>query len=110
MATLCVAIFLFSYVDATMFWHGHSASGSWVFHSHIAGPSHRNVPFEKAHTSAEMLLIQALNLASFTEDVIPACDTAPFRVTVETVLTVPESASFVLSDGPVILRGPPVLV
>ena len=110
MATLCIAIFLFSYVNATMFWHGHSVSGYWFFHSHIAGPSHRTVPFENAHTSAELLLIQTLNLASFTEDVIPACDTAPFLVTVETVMTAPESVSFVLPDSPVILRGPPALV
>ena len=63
MATLCIAIFLFSYVNATMFWHGHSGSGYWVFHSHIASAAHRTAPSENPHNSAELQLIQISNQA-----------------------------------------------
>lgn len=110
MATLCIAIFLFSYVNATMFWHGHSAAGYWYFHSHIAGETHRNAPVEKAHNSAELLLIQTLNQANFTEKVIPACDIVPFRTVREIIQTVPEQTSGFQPDGHIVLRGPPELV
>jgi len=110
MATLCIGIFLFSYVNATMFWHGHSSSGYWYFHSHISGAAHRSAPADTAHTTAELLLIQTLNLTSFTDDVIPACDLVPFRQLSETVLTTWISYSGIVEDGHVVLRGPPALV
>lgn len=105
-----MAIFLFSYVNATMFWHGHSGSGYWVFHSHIAGPSHRSAPVETAHTASEWLLIQLVDQSSFTDDVIPVCDVAPKDMLVETVQTEPASCSVTPSYGRIVLRGPPALV
>ncbi len=110
MTVLCMAIFLFSYVNATMFWHGHSGSGYWVFHSHIAGSSHRSAPAEAAHNAAELLLIQAVDQSSFTEEVIPVCDVAPQDMLVETVQTEPASCSGTPSYGRIVLRGPPALV
>ena len=110
MTVLCMVIFLFSYVNATMFWHGHSGSGYWVFHSHISGSSHRSAPVEAAHTSAELLLIQAVDQSSFTEDVIPVCDLAPQGMMMETVQTEPASTSGISSFWHIVLRGPPALV
>lgn len=110
MSSLCIALFLFSCVNATMFWHGHSTAGYWVFHSHIADSAHRSAPLEDSHNTAELLLIQAVNQASFTEDVIPACDLEPLREIVEIVATQPTSFSAFLSSETPALRGPPALV
>ena len=110
MTVLCMAIFLFSYVNATMFWHGHSGSGYWVFHSHIAGPSHRSAPVETAHTASEWLLIQLVDQSSFTDDVIPVCDVAPKDLRVETVLTELAFHAGIPAFSRVSLRGPPALV
>ena len=107
---LCIAVFLFSYVNATMFWHGHNVSGYWFFHSHIASAFHRSAPTENSHTSAELLLIQALNQASYTEEAVFSCDLEPFRVIIETILTEPGPSSGVLFSDHVSLRGPPALV
>ncbi len=110
MSSLCIALFLFSYVNATMFWHGHSSPGCWVFHSHIAGATHRSAPVENPHNAAELLLIQAVNQVSFTEDVIPSCDLIPIWVVLDTVQSEPVSFDEILSSGPTVLRGPPALV
>ena len=107
---LCIAIFLFSYVNATMFWHGHSGSGYWIFHSHIANTAHRTTPAENPHNTAELLLIQAMNQASLTEDVIPVCGLEPLRILEETLSTEPASLVVFRSPGTLVLRGPPALV
>ena len=107
MTVLCIAIFLFSYVNATMFWHGHSGA---VYHSHLSSAAHRSAPASNPHTTAELLLIQAASQASCTDDVIPASALEPQRVLVETVLTEPVSSSVFLSPGTSVLRGPPALV
>ena len=110
MTMLCIAVFLFSYVNATMFWHGHSGAGYWVFHSHIASAAHRTSSTENPHNTAELLLIQTMNQTSFTEDVILSCDLEPLRVIVETVQTEPISCAGILPYDHVVLRGPPALV
>ena len=110
MTMLCIAVFLFSYVNATMFWHGHSGAGYWVFHSHIASATHRTSPAENPHNTAELLLIQTMNQTSFTEDEILSCDLEPLRVIVETVQTEPISCAGILPYDRVVLRGPPALV
>lgn len=106
----CIAVFLFSYVNTTMFWHGHAGSGYWVFHSHIAGAAHRTAPVEKAHSTAEWLLIQSLDQVSVTDDVFPSIELAPFRVWMGTVWTGTVSPSGIQGAGSVALRGPPSLV
>ena len=86
MASLCVVIFLFSYANATMFWHGHMITVHyWIYHSHIAGKAHRSAPLDKAHTSAELQLIQTVDQISVTDDVISDCEVVPYRNVVETV-------------------------
>ena len=107
---LCIAVFLFSYVNATMFWHGHSGSGYWIFHSHIANAAHRTTPAENPHNATELLQIQAVNQASFTEDVILDCGLEPLCMLEETVSTEPVSFVVFLSPGTLVLRGPPALV
>ncbi len=110
MTVLCMVIFLFSYVNSTMFWHGHSGSGYWIFHSHISGSSHRSAPVEAAHTSTELLLIQAVDQSSLTDDVFPVCDLTPQDMMMETVQTEPASTSGISSFWHIVLRGPPALV
>ncbi len=110
MTMLCIAIFLFSYVNATMFWHGHSGSGYWVFHSHIASAAHRTAPSENPHNSAELQLIQISNQASYTEEVIACCDLEPVRMLMETVQTEPTVFAGIQSSVHIVLRGPPALV
>ena len=110
MATLYIAIFLFSYANSTMFWHVHMvANHYWIFHSHIAGSTHRSAPIEKAHTSEELLLIQSLNQVSLTDDVISYCEIEPFCELVETIITVPEYTCNVHYYERIVLRGPPSL-
>ncbi len=110
MTMLCIAVFLFNYVNATMFWHGHSEAGYWVFHSHIASASHRAVPSENPHNAAELLLIEAADQASFTDEVMPACDLEPLRIILGTVQTQPESGTGICPHDLSLLRGPPALV
>jgi len=110
MSMLCIVVFLFSYVNITMFWHGHSGSGYRIFHSHVAGAAHRAAPVEKAHTPEEWLLIQSLDLVSLTDDVLPVIELAPFRLRLETLRTEAESFSGFQGLGAVALRGPPALV
>ena len=107
---LCIAVFLFSYVNATMFWHGHSGAGYWVFHSHIANAAHRTAPAENPHNATELLQIQAVNQVSFTEDVILSCDLELVCGRVETVQTEPVSCVGILTYDHIVLRGPPALV
>lgn len=110
MTMLCIAVFLFSYVNATMFWHGHSRAGYWVFHSHIASASHRAAPSENPHNAAELLLIEAANQISCTDEVMPACDLEPLRTVLGTVQTQPESGTGICLHDLSLLRGPPALV
>ena len=107
---LCIAVFLFSYVNATMFWHGHSGAGYWIFHSHIAATSHRTAPAENPHNAAELQLIATADQAAFTDDVMPVCETEPFRILTETVRTEPASRTGICLYELSRLRGPPALV
>ena len=110
MTMFCIAVFLFSYVNSSMFWHGHNVSGSWIVHSHISGKAHRSAPAENSHTTAEYQLIESLNQTSVTEDVIASYDLAPSCRLVFTVLVLPELAALAPEAAHISLRGPPALV
>lgn len=110
MTMLCIAVFLFSYVNATMFWHGHGSAGYRVFHSHIATAAHRAAASQIPHNAAELQLIEAANQASFTDDVMPVCELEPFRTVTGTVLTQPASVAGIRLYDLSLLRGPPALV
>lgn len=111
MATLCIAIFLFSYANATMFWHGHMVTKYyWIYHSHIAGKAHRSAPIDKAHTSAELQLIQTVDQISISDDVISDCEVVPYRNVVEAVISIPEYTCDTHIYEHIVLRGPPSLV
>lgn len=107
---LCIAVFLFSYINSNFFWHGHKISGSWIFHSHIASASHRSSPEENTHTSTELLLIQAFNQASFTDEVMPYFSLEPISILLVTVQAEPVSWQCDLAYDHSFLRGPPAFV
>ena len=48
---VCIAMFLFSYVNSSMFWHGHNVRGSCFYHSHISGLTHRTANTDGGHTT-----------------------------------------------------------
>lgn len=111
LASLCVVIFLFSYANATMFWHGHMITVHyWIYHSHIAGKAHRSAPLDKAHTSAELQLIQTVDQISISDDVISDCEVVPYRNVVEAVISIPEYTCDTHIYEHIVLRGPPSLV
>lgn len=109
MAILFIALFLFSYANATLFWHCHVISGYKIYHSHICSAAHRSAPAEAAHTASELQLIQAVDQATTTETVVPACDLEPVWLPVETIRTEPRPCAGTLLDGTTVLRGPPAL-
>lgn len=107
---VCIVMFLFSYVNSSMFWHGHNVRGSWFFHSHISSLAHRTANTDGGHTAAEFVLLEMTNQASFTEMAVPDLVLEPLR-TVEALIVTPPVAHE--SHGPALhssLRGPPVLV
>lgn len=107
---LCIAVFLFGYVDSTMFWHGHNISGNWVFHSHISTKAHRSAPLERSHTEAEILLISAANAVSYTEEALAAFDFTPLRPFAGTLAAPAETDAASVKPPHADLRGPPALV
>ena len=53
-----IVIFLFNYVNSTMFWHGHVVGEYWIIHSHIYGNAHQTGRAPCGHTSAEAWPLQ----------------------------------------------------
>lgn len=106
----CIAAFLFSYVNSTMFWHGHTVSGNWLLHSHLASKEHRSAPASNPHTDAQLILIQALNESSCTEDAVASYDLEPLRPLVAVQATEPQSSPSLCAASRIALRGPPALV
>lgn len=108
---LCIAMFLFSYVNSTMFWHGHNVQGVWFYHSHISGKAHRTGQTDGGHTTAQLILIQTVNEVSVTESVVPVFEMEPvLPAETRTIVTLPAaceggSVAFLFSR-----RGPPALV
>ena len=98
MTTICIAIFLFCYVNATMFWHGHSFQGGWFFHSHIAGWAHRTAHDSGDHTAAQFQLLAEVNQLACTESAVTSYS-----------LTRPDSVISDRTVSAVSLRGPPEL-
>lgn len=110
LTVLCIAVFLYGYVDSTMFWHGHNISGNWVFHSHISTKAHRSAPLERSHTEAELLLISAVNAVSYTEEALAAFDFTPLRPFAGTLAAPAETDAASVKPPHAALRGPPALV
>ena len=110
MTTLCIAMFLFSYVNASMFWHGHTTQGIWFFHSHIADKAHRTDHTDGGHNAAQFLLVELANQVSYTESSVPVFDLEPVLAGgtfFETRLVAPVNNGHTYSHS---LRGPPALV
>ena len=110
MTMLCIAMFLFSYVNSSMFWHGHSSRGYWSFHSHIADKAHRTGHGDGGHSANQFLLIEALNNVSFTEAAVPSFDLEPFRTFSACIFTQQKTLPSNCVVSLVTLRGPPELV
>lgn len=107
---LCIGMFLFSYVNASMFWHGHHAQGNWFFHSHIADKAHRTAHTDGGHTAAQFLLLETLNQVSYTEAAVPAFDLEPLLAPAAVILTLPAAYESRVPAFHFSLRGPPALV
>ena len=110
MTTLCIAMFRFSYVNASMFWHGHTTQGIWFFHSHIADKAHRTDHTDGGHNAAQFLLVELANQVSYTESSVPVFDLEPVLAGgtfFETRLVAPVNNGHTYSHS---LRGPPALV
>ena len=107
---LCIAMFLFNYANASLFWHGHTVCGRWIFHSHFASKAHRTLPEGNSHTDFQLILIQTLNASSCTEEAIPAYEMEPFRQLVAIQGMVTEWAWSPGTALHSVLRGPPALV
>ena len=110
MTMLCIGMFLFSYVNATMFWHGHNVQGVWFYHSHIADRAHRTGQTDGGHTTAQLILIETVHQAAYTEAAVPEIAIEPVRPaetrTIETPSVVQDGRTLVINFS---LRGPPVL-
>lgn len=109
MTTICIAIFLFCYVNATMFWHGHSFQGGWFFHSHIAGWAHRTAHDSGDHTAAQFQLLAEVNQLACTDSAVTSYSQDVFRWEVYASLTRPDSVIAGRTVSAVSLRGPPEL-
>lgn len=110
MTMLCIAIFLFSYVNATMFWHGHCVQGRWFYHSHICGAEHRSAQSDGGHTYGQFLQLAEASLLSFTDAAVPTLETTILRPVI-VLLQAPPSQERPDPGIPVTaLRGPPALV
>ena len=110
LSMLCIAFFLFSYVNATMFWHGHVIYGHWIYHSHISSAAHRSAPDENPHTPAELQLIQVTDMVSCTDEVIPSFHLEPDFQIIETICAEPVQLTVIRSYDFISRRGPPELV
>lgn len=106
----CIAAFLFSYVNSTFFWHGHTVSGSRLFHSHLSSKEHRSAPATNPHTDAQLVLIQMLNASSCTEEAVAAYDLEPLRPLVAVQPVASQSSGSLGAALHLVLRGPPALV
>ncbi|MBQ2599008.1 MAG: hypothetical protein II580_04990 [Bacteroidales bacterium] len=110
MTVLCIAIFLFSYVNATMFWHGHDVSGNWIIHSHISTKAHRSAPESNTHTATQLLLIQSAGAIACTEDAVVSYEMEPVRPVAGILFQHQPTLSSPSSLAAASLRGPPALV
>lgn len=110
MTTFCIAIFLFCYVNATMFWHGHSVQGNWLFHSHLADWAHRTAHSDGDHTAAQFQLLVELSLFACTGSAVPSFGQDVFRQEEPVTPSRPDSFASECSVCAVSLRGPPELV
>lgn len=110
MTMLCIAIFLFSYVNSAMFWHGHNVQGFLFYHSHISDKAHRSGQTDGGHTAAQLLLIEASNQASYTDDAVQVFCIEPQCPMVALIMVLPAEYDSQATALHFSLRGPPVLV
>lgn len=111
MTVFFIIVFLFSYVNSTMFFHSHSFGRNTVVHSHISTKAHRsdNGRAEK-HSTAQVLHISEANHVSYTDASIQHFNLQPEGQSVIRVVGTTTSVSlstFEIQHG---LRAPPVLV
>jgi len=105
----CIAVFLFSYANATMFWHGHYIHGHLVLHSHISSAEHRSTPEDNPHDLAGLQLIQTVDSSPCTDEIIPSFDLEEVLTIVEPLLPEPEHLYAIRSYDYISRRGPPEL-
>lgn len=105
-----VAIMLFNYANATLFWHCHKIGNCSVTHSHIYWKTHGTGESSGGHTPGELQIIDVICHAVYTADIIPEIYLERVDV-LEWVLASPvlPEEGYVFSEI-LSLRGPPRLV
>ena len=63
-----IAIMLFNYANATLFWHCHRIGSASVVHSHIYGKSHGTGNSTGGHTPGQLQIIDVICHALYTAD------------------------------------------
>lgn len=110
MTMLCIAIFLLSYINATMFMHCHNVHGTWVYHSHISDTAHRTSHSDGGHTAASLQLIADAGQLNLTDSVVPDFITDVFQSLTTILPSEPVFSCFDSQLSQISLRGPPSLV
>ena len=105
-----IAISLFNYANANLFWHCHRMEGASIVHSHIYGKNHGTGDTSGGHTPGQIQIIDIIFHSVFTADAVPEfhlerLDVLNYILQVPLVLRV----VFGFSDFQS-LRAPPVLV
>ncbi|MBR0255620.1 MAG: hypothetical protein IJQ69_06860 [Bacteroidales bacterium] len=109
MMMLCIFVFLFGYVNSSMFLHSHRVHGTVVLHSHISGKAHRSDHSAGGHTAAQFLLLNIVNHAAYTEEAFEVFELEPFCPLEAVMAVLPASAVTVAEWLHPSLRAPPVL-
>ena len=105
-----IAIMLFNYANATLFWHCHRIGSASVVHSHNYGKSHGTGNSTGGHTPGQLQIIDVICHATYINDAVP--DIRLERTDVlECILATPVvlEMGHVFAETP-LLRGPPELV
>lgn len=111
MTMICIAMFLFSYVNSSMFWHAHHVQGIWFYHSHISDHAHRTDHTDGGHTTAQLIVLETVNQATYTETALPDFDLEPYHPAEVRMIVTPPAAHEIRSLAfQFSRRGPPVLV
>lgn len=66
-----IAIMLFNYANASLFWHCHKIGDISVVHSHIHGKSHGTGNSTGGHTAGQLQIIDVICHAAYTADAVP---------------------------------------
>ena len=105
-----IAIMLFNYANATLFWHCHRIGSMEVVHSHIHGSAHTAGNGSGGHTTGQLQIIDVICHALYIADAVSEIHLERLDVLYGVMLApdcLQEEHDFTESIS---LRGPPSLV